>query len=249
MAAAPLFPQNDGLLQKRSEGHLRLFQELEILRRHRRDEHHAVAIEGHAGERLVGAVHAGHAHVEQSAQQPGNHLAAVALLHHEVRLGVELAVLGQNLRQDIGRRDGGRPQLDDVPALLRPALQEVILELQDMDGALVELPALGRDFQVLGVPDEEAGVELLLQHADMGADRGLGEVGFLRRLGEAAVLHHRREGAKLLKVHGESPPAPPGLPPRPRMCSTSRRKSGWCRWGRCPGSCGRRGRSGAPPGS
>ena len=33
------------------------------------------------------------------------------------------------------------------------------------------------------------------------------------------------------------------------LCSTSRRRNGWSRRGRCPESCGRRGRSGAPPGS
>jgi len=48
---------------------------------------------------------------------------------------------------------------------------------------------------------EERGAELLLQHLDAPADRGLGAVQALRRAGEAAAAGDRDEGFDLVDGH------------------------------------------------
>lgn len=218
LAAAARLPQNDGFGQQLGQGGLPLGLKRQKPAAHRGDQHHPVPKKGLAADGFVLAGHAAHAHVEQPLRHPLNHLAAVALVHHEITARVLFAVAGQHLRQDAGRGDGGSPQLDDVLVALPPALQQVILQFQHPAGAFVQLLPPGRDLQILGVPQKELGVQLLLQRPDVGADGGLGKTGVLRRPGEAAIAHHRREGAQLLKLHEQSPPARPGPRPRPLRC-------------------------------
>ena len=88
----------------------------------------------------------------ETARHPLNHLAAVALVHHEVAARVLLAVEGQHLRQDVGRGNGGGPQLDDVLVALPPALQQIVLQFQHPAGTFVQLLPPGRNLQIFGVP-------------------------------------------------------------------------------------------------
>ena len=144
-------------------------------------------------------------HVERAGEQSLHDALAVALEHMELGVRVLPPEGRQDLGQDVRRRNGGRADADDLLVLVVPAAQQIVPQVHDAAGAGVQLLPPGRHLDGLGGAYDEPGAKLLLQLADMGAHRGLGEVQLLRRLGEAAILHHGAEGLQLLQFHTSLP--------------------------------------------
>ena len=103
--------------------------------------------------------------------------------------------------------------MDDLPSGAGTFIDHPVPQLQDVDGIVEELQALGGDFDILGGPHDEPGTQLLLQRPDVGGDGGLGDVQALSSLGEAIEPHHGRKGFQLFKFHGRFPPERAGRRP------------------------------------
>ena len=200
LAAAALLPQEHRLAADVLHGDT-LRRQLPEVFVHRRDEHHPVLVERRQLQRLLVDARANESHVEAAGQQSLGDTLAVALEHMELRGRMLPLERRQDLGQDVGRRDGGRADADNLLVLVAPAAQQVVPQVYDAAGAGVQLLPPGRHLDGLGGAHDEPRTELLLQLPDVGAHRGLGEVQLLRRLGKAAVLHHRAEGLQLLQFH------------------------------------------------
>ena len=100
-AAAALFAQNQWFAQKlRQYMFLLLFIAQKMLV-DRGDDYHAVVAEGLAAEVAVLTAHADEAKVKQAVLQAVDNALAVALVNDEVNILMQLAEVGQKLRQDI----------------------------------------------------------------------------------------------------------------------------------------------------
>ena len=78
-------------------------------------------------------------------------------------------------------------------------------------GAIEQLALLGQD-QAARMAVEQRDAQLLLERADLAADRRLAEIQRLARMGEAARLGDRVENPQLVPVHRPSPSlAPPSV--------------------------------------
>ena len=71
----------------------------------------------------------------------------------------------------------------------------------DACGVFEYLPALVREDHAPSMPGEEADRQLLLQHPDLAAERGLGDADPVGRLAQTAKLGDMDQGAKLGKLH------------------------------------------------
>ena len=183
----------------------------------RRNEHHGIAVEGREGKILLRLLHADERQLELPLPQPVEHVGAVALVDGEGGLRVQAAVLRKQLRQNIGRGNGGAAEADQV-LILRPAGQKPVLKRENVGGVFVKLPPARGDGKRFRGAQEQPLMQLVLELADMGADGRLRGVEPRGGLCEAAAVHNGDEGSKLLKVHVRPPGSEGPAPPLRRRC-------------------------------
>ena len=171
----------------------------------RSDDYHAVLAEGLAAEVAVLAAHADEAKVEQAVLQAVDDALTVALVNDEINIGMQLAEVGQKLRQDISGGDGGGTKVNDALAFDGAGLNHALLQLQNIQGVFVKLASLGCRLQAFGSTQNELGVKLTFQLMDVRADGGLRYEKLACSLCEAFLLHYGDKALQLFKVHGRAP--------------------------------------------
>ena len=123
---------------------------------------------------------------------------AVPSPQKESRLSVFLHKAGHELGHQIlgGHRGGADTQ--GLLITLRSTLLKGLRAAQDIPGGIVDLlPLLRQQHLAASASLDQAGVQYLLQGADMHADSGLGQMHGFRRLGKAAVLRRSHKGLQL----------------------------------------------------
>ena len=125
-------------------------------------------------------------------------------------LGIELEELRDPGREpDRTEADrGGDPELAGrlVLRIGQPGAGGRKLGEDVMGGAVEELALLGQD-QAAGVAVEQRHLEVLLERADLAADRRLRQAQIMAGMGEAAGLGDRVEDPELVPIHRPSAPS------------------------------------------
>ena len=203
--AAALFAQNQRFAQKLRQYIFLLLLILQKMLVDRGDDYHAVAAEGLAAEVAVLAAHADEAKVEQAVLQAVDDALTVALVNDEVNIGMQFAEVGQKLRQNVGRGDGGGAKVDDALAFDGAGLNHALLQLQDIQCVFVKLASLGGYLQAFGSTQNELSVKLAFQLVNVRADGGLRYKKPACSLRKAFLLHYGDKALQLFKVHGRAP--------------------------------------------
>src|SRR3954451_9931147 len=92
---------------------------------------------------------------------------------------------------------------------------------QDMPGLLEQRPSGDGEHDAARRAVEQPHAELLLELADLLADRGLGDVEAIRRTAEVQLLRDRDEVPQVTEFHARSPSISLGLWPRRRRCRST----------------------------
>lgn len=91
----------------------------------------------------------------------------------EIGFRALLFVGRKKLWQQIGGWNGGSSQMDDVPAFVDPAFNQMIFQAQDTYGTFIKLLPAWCQLNVFCGAYQQAGLKLLLQLTDVGTDGGL----------------------------------------------------------------------------
>ena len=137
--------------------------------------------------------------------QPVDQMAGVSADQPQLDLGMGLSKGGdQGQREDVGHR---RRKPDGDPALqgrveVGGGGTDLLQFGHDACRMLEDLASLFRQDHAATVPGEQPDRQLLFQHPDLSAERGLGDADPIGRLAQAAEVGDVDQGAKLGKLHG-----------------------------------------------
>ena len=177
------------------------------------DEHHVVPAQRHNLQLAVFAGKGDQPHVNHVAQHVIINLIGAAIFHVHVDCGI-----GLEKSFDVGRQivqadavNRGHPNRagDDVLDFLEPAVKR-LESLDDLFAVFIKHLALAREPELFLAAFDQQRFELALQRADLLADRGLGDLVDLRRLGETFRLRQVTEDLQALDLHGRIEGEKPG---------------------------------------
>ena len=157
--------------------------------------------EGDAVQSGDGAFHPDQPQVINLIQDCVGDRLAVSLMYHEIDVRMQTPESGKDFRKDIGGRDRGGPELEDLPFFAAAASDHAVLHVEDADGISVYFLSFCRQLYVLCGPDNQGGVQFRLQLPDMRADGRLGDVENPGSFCKTALLRDGDERSQLFKFH------------------------------------------------